>query len=197
MIITTMQNKSSRLRKPSKHCSNPGSIERTAWAILFSSNWPTVVHWLEGSGWYSSTWQAKIIKYIANPLQVLFANTKKLVHFKILTSDLMDLSSWSYPPLSLIRPPTTEARTPNNVLGREARDVQDDALDRRVTTEELSSIALAEPPAMIYAWKCQSIIVWASLTPVEGRAAQAWPYLFSGSWGSSSTKPWTLYLQQL
>ena len=28
-----------------------------------------------------------------------------------------------------------------------------------------------------------------------GRAAQAWLYLFSGSWVSSSTKPFTLYLQ--
>ena len=34
---------------------------------------------------------------------------------------------------------------------------------------------------------------WAGLTPV-GRAAQAWPPLFSGSWGSSSTKPLMLYL---
>ena len=36
---------------------------------------------------------------------------------------------------------------------------------------------------------------WASLTPVLGKAAQAWSYLFSGSWGSSSTKPLVLYLQ--
>ena len=35
---------------------------------------------------------------------------------------------------------------------------------------------------------------WTGLTPV-GRAAQAWLNLFSGSWGSSSTKPLMLYLQ--
>ena len=35
---------------------------------------------------------------------------------------------------------------------------------------------------------------WAGLNPVVGRAAQAWPHLFSGSWGSSSTNPLTLYL---
>ena len=31
--------------------------------------------------------------------------------------------------------------------------------------------------------------------PTSERAAQAWPNLFSGSWGSSSTKPLMLYLQ--
>ena len=35
---------------------------------------------------------------------------------------------------------------------------------------------------------------WAGLTPVVGSAAQAWLYLFSGSWGSSLTNPLTLYL---
>ena len=35
---------------------------------------------------------------------------------------------------------------------------------------------------------------WAGLTPVPGRAAQAWPALLSGSWGSSSTKPLISYL---
>ena len=37
---------------------------------------------------------------------------------------------------------------------------------------------------------------WVGLTPV-GRAAQAWAYLLSGSWGSSSTKPLMLYLKPL
>ena len=32
------------------------------------------------------------------------------------------------------------------------------------------------------------------LTPLAGRAPQAWPYLISGSWGSSSTKPLISYL---
>ena len=35
----------------------------------------------------------------------------------------------------------------------------------------------------------------AGLTPVVGRAPQAWNRLCSGSWGSSSTKPLTSYLQ--
>ena len=38
------------------------------------------------------------------------------------------------------------------------------------------------------------MVGWSGLTPVAGRAEQAWPYLFSGSWGSSSAKPLTLYL---
>ena len=52
-----------KTRKPSKQRRSSGVMERTRWYPLFVSRCPIVVHWLEGFGWYSSTWQAKMIKY--------------------------------------------------------------------------------------------------------------------------------------
>ena len=118
---------------------------------------------------------------------------KKLIYFQILTSDLRGESlTPSQPPVTLILPPTIEAGAKPSDLGREARGVQACAPGRRVSTEE-SRLDPSKPPATMNAWKCQ-IISLASLTLVEGRAAQAWVSLFPGSWGSSSTKPLTLYL---
>ena len=54
-------NKSSCSRQPCRQGSVSESIERTAWVLLFVSSCPTVVHWL--SGWYSSTWQIKMISF--------------------------------------------------------------------------------------------------------------------------------------
>ena len=52
-----------------------------------------------------------------------------------ITSDLVEPCS-SKPPVTLILPPTTEARGAVNGLGREARGVQTVASGRRVSTEE-------------------------------------------------------------
>ena len=51
-------------------------------------------------------------------------------------------------------------------------------------------------PFLRQQWKPGNVYntqLWTGLTPV-GRAPHAWSYLFSGSCGSSSTKPLTLYL---
>ena len=115
-------------------------------------------------------------------------------NFQIITSDLEEEPS--QPPVTLILPPTMEARARyKNVLGKEASGVHACAPGRRVSTEERPLQFSSLPPATMNAWKCQ-IISLASLTLVEGRAAQAWPPLFPGSGGSSSTKPLTLYLRQ-
>ena len=87
-----------------------------------------------------------------------------------------------------------EARALYNNLGMEASGVQACDPGRRVSTE-LSHLDPLLPPATMNAWKFQ-ITSLVSLTLVEGRAAQAWAYLGPGSWGSSSTKPLTLYLRQ-
>ena len=114
-------------------------------------------------------------------------------NFQIFTSDLMEERS-SRPPVTLILPPTIEAPARCNGLGKEASGVHDDAPGRRVSTEESRSDP-SLPAATMNAWKCQ-IISLASLTLVEGRAAQAWFHLSPGSRGSSLTKPLILYLRQ-
>ena len=84
-----MSNQLCSARQPSKQDSSSGPIERTACHSFFASSRPTVVHLFEGSGWYSSTWQTKLIKYIIILLQATLINhTRKLVHFQIITSDL-------------------------------------------------------------------------------------------------------------
>ena len=47
------------LASPAKQDSCWGPIERTAWLDLATEIFPTVTHWSHGSGWYSSTCQAK------------------------------------------------------------------------------------------------------------------------------------------
>ena len=164
-------------------------MERTAWASLFVSSLPTVVHWL--SGWYSNTWQAEMISSLS-PIYCKPTSSIIQRNFQIITSDLSNQPS--QPPVTLILPPTIEAGAPANGVGKEASGVQACAPGRRVITEE-SRLDPSEPPAMMNAWKCQ-IISLASLTLVEGRAAQAWANLFPVSRGSSSTKPLILYLRQ-
>ena len=190
-MIAIRQNNSSFLRQPMKQGNSSGPMERTAWLFLFASSCPTLVHWFRGSGWYSSTWQIKMISLSSSSYCKPTSSTIK-GNFQIFTSDLWEEPY--RPPVSLIWPPTIEARTPDNALGKEASGVQACAPGRRVSTEE-SRLDPSWPPATINAWKCQ-IISLASLTLVEGRAAQAWWYLFSGSWVSSSTKPLTSYLRQ-
>ena len=78
-----LSNHSCSARQPSKQDSSSGPIERTACHSFFASSRPTVVHLFEGSGWYSSTWQTKLIKYIIILLQASLINhTRKLVHYK-------------------------------------------------------------------------------------------------------------------
>ena len=86
----------------------------------------------------------------------------------------------STPPLTHILPPTITARAPLNGLGREARGVQSDAPRTRAITEEVKEELDVRPPATMIALKCD-IIGGRGLTLVEGRAAQAWFHLVSGS----------------
>ena len=51
------------LASPAKQDSCWGPIERTAWLDLATEIFPTVTHWSHGSGWYSSTCQAKKLEY--------------------------------------------------------------------------------------------------------------------------------------
>ena len=133
MINMTMtafhKNSSSFLRQPCKQGSASESIERTAWAYLPVSSCPTVVHWFEGSGWYSSTWHTKMISLLSS---FYCKPTSSIIQrsFQIITSDLPE------PPVSLILPPTVEARAAHNGLGKEAIGVQACAPGRRVSTEE-------------------------------------------------------------
>ena len=59
----------------------------------------------------------------------------------------------SQPPVTLIFPPSIEARAPHNDLGKEARGVQACAPGRRVSTE--ASLA---PPATMNAWIYKMIL---------------------------------------
>ena len=138
-------------------------------------------------------WKTTLRKYIKSKEDHHIGNVHHHHHhFTIITSDLM-LEPPSLPPLIRILPPTIDARARYNVRGREARGVQVVAPWRRVTTEEVRPDGV-RPPATMNActkgWFCFC------LTLVIGRAAQAWRSLFSGSWGSSSTKPFTPYLQR-
>ena len=129
-----LTNTSSCSRQPCKQGSASESIERTAWEFLPVSSCPTVVHWFEGSGWYSSTWQAKMISLLSSSYCKPTSSTIQGI-LQIITSDLMEEPST--PPVSLILPPTMEARAAYNDLGKEASGVQY-APGRRVSTEERS-----------------------------------------------------------
>ena len=170
--------------------------ESAAWPNLATSISPTSTHFILGSGWNSSTWQAKEKPTwsLAVIVQVhLFPDWDNYhIHFTIITSDLMEFPS-STPPFTLSLPPTIEAWAKYKGRGREARGFQAVAPGRRVSTDEKKMESSFRPPATTSA--CSEKVGWAGLTPVAGRAEQKWLNLFSGSWGSSSTKPLMLYLQ--
>ena len=74
---------------PCKHGSTSEPIERAAWAVLPVSSCPIVVHWFEGSGWYSSTWQAKMISSLSSSYCKPTSSTIQ-GNFQIITLDLVE-----------------------------------------------------------------------------------------------------------
>ena len=81
-----LTNISSCSRQPCKQGSAFESIERTAWRYLPVSSCPTVVHWL--SGWYSNTWQAKMISLLLSSSYCKPTSSTIQGNFQIITSDL-------------------------------------------------------------------------------------------------------------
>ena len=104
MINMTMtafhKNSSSFLRQPCKQGSASESIERTAWAYLPVSSCPTVVHWFEGSGWYSSTWQAKMISLLSSLKARLFNHTRYLSNNHLRSVGIAIITTAGHPDLT-------------------------------------------------------------------------------------------------
>ena len=115
---------------PARQGSSWGPMERTACLYLAWWRFPTLS---QPFPWYSRTWSAKELDHwllLAKPTLCQY-HFSRLNACLTITSDLAEPCS-SWPPTTLILPPTTEARTELNALGREARGVQSVASERRV-----------------------------------------------------------------
>ena len=164
-------------------------MERTAWYRLGCWSSPTLSQLF---AWYSRTWSAKELYHwlwLAKPTlyrynfpDCMHVNNHHLrsgVTLFILTPGHPDLASLNWSSSRIQRSwkwgegsPFCGAREKNVNRWKSAGSVPSSSNNKRLQN-----------------------MVWVGLTSDEGRAAQAWPNLFSGSLGSSSTKPCMLYLQ--
>ena len=196
MINMTMtpihKNNSSFLRQPSKQGSASEPIERTAWQPLFFSSCPIVVHWFKGSGWYPSTWHTKMTCLL---LLIILQARLFLQQYKV---------SFKYSP-QISRKGHHNLRSASSCL----LQLRHEHLPMVLARMQVESMMVLHGGG----W-AQKRAVWIHHFPrqwwmpenVKSSVCQVSPWwkeeqhrrgpIFPGSWGSSSTKPLTLYLRQ-